>query len=89
MFRVITPGFEAKFTRWTDALNKANSLIPNCKSLFEDVRIYYGDNLIWIYSRSHKNPQYIWAGIYDKLAKLFIKEAMEEEADQKQKSLED
>ena len=79
MFRVITPGFEAEFPRWTDALNKANSLMPSCKSLFKDIRIYYGDNLIWIYSRSHKYPQYIGAGVYDRLAKLFIQEAIEEE----------
>ena len=89
MFRVITPGFEEQFTRWTDALNKAKSLIPSCKSLFKDVRIYYGDNLIWIYSRSHKYPQYIGAGVYDKLARLFIQEAMEEEAAKVQKSIQE
>jgi len=80
MFRVITPGFDASYERWTDALNKANSLKPNCKGLFKDVRIYYGENLIWLYSRSHKYPQYIGAGVYDRLAKLFVAEAMEEEA---------
>ncbi|MGF1587669.1 MAG: hypothetical protein ACFCU7_00225 [Pleurocapsa sp.] len=80
MFRVITPGFEAQYARWTDALNKANSLIPNCQSLFKDVRIYYQDNLIWLYSCSHKYPQYIGAGVYDKLAQLFIREAIEESA---------
>ncbi|NJK56184.1 MAG: hypothetical protein HC939_09400 [Pleurocapsa sp. SU_5_0] len=82
MFRVITPGFEAHYERWTDALNQANSLIPNCKGLLKDIRIYYGENLIWLYSRSHKYPQYIGAGIYDKLAKLFITEAMAEAATQ-------
>lgn len=82
MFRVITPEFEASYDRWTDALNQANSLMPSCKSLFTDVRIYYGENLIWLYSRSHKYPQYIGAGIYDKLVKLFITEAMEEEANE-------
>ncbi|MEL6579972.1 MAG: hypothetical protein AAFQ14_09470 [Cyanobacteria bacterium J06621_12] len=80
MFRVMTPGFEESYERWTDALNQANSLIPQCKGLFKDVRIYYGENLIWLYSRSHKYPQYIGAGVYDKLARLFISEAMEEEA---------
>ena len=80
MFRVITPGFEASYERWTDALNQANSLIPNCKGLFKDIRIYYGENLIWVYSRLHKYPQYIGPKMYDKLAKLFITEAMEEEA---------
>ena len=79
MFRVITPSFDKTYERWTDALNQANSLIPSCQGLFEDVRIYYGKNLIWLYSRSHKYPQYIGAGIYDKLAKLFITEAMEEQ----------
>ena len=79
MFRVIAPGFKAEYTRWTDALNEANSLIPKCKSLFEDIRIYYKKDLIWLYSRSHKYPQYIGAGVYDKLARLFIAEAMEEE----------
>lgn len=79
MFRVITPGFEAEYVRWTDALHQANSLIPNCQGLFKDIRIYYGDNLIWLYSLSHKYPQYIGAGVYDKLARLFIQEAMEEE----------
>ena len=78
MFRVVTPGFEAEYDRWTDALNKANSLKPRCRGLFEDVRIYYQDNLIWLYSRSHKYPQYIGAGVYDKLAQLFIREAQEE-----------
>ena len=59
MFRVITPGFESSYDRWTDALNQANSLIPQCKGLFKDIRIYYGENLIWVYSRLHKYPQYI------------------------------
>ena len=77
MFRVITPGFEASYERWTDALNQANSLIPNCKGLFKDIRIYYGENLIWVYSRLHKYPQYIGPRMYDKLAKLFLTEAME------------
>ena len=82
MFRVITPGFDEKYERWTDALNQANSLIPGCQGLFKDVRIYYGESLIWLYSRSHKYPQYIGAGVYDKLAQLFVREAMEEEAAQ-------
>ena len=84
MFRVTTPGFEAQYDRWTDALNKANSLKPGCRGLFEDVRIYYGDSLIWLYSRSHKYPQYIGAGVYDRLAQLFIREAQEEAGDSEQ-----
>ena len=84
MFRVKTPNFKAEFDRWTDALEKANSLKATCKSLFEDVRIYYQDELLWLYSRSHKYPQYIGAGTYDKLARLFIQEAIEQQ--QKQNS---
>ncbi|MEL6438375.1 MAG: hypothetical protein AAFQ80_03820 [Cyanobacteria bacterium J06621_8] len=80
MFRVVTPDFDAKYERWTDALNQAKALIPQCKGFFQDIRIYYGDNLIWVYSRSHKYPQYIGEGVYDKLARLFIQEAMEEES---------
>lgn len=78
MFRVITPGFSQEFERWTDALNTANSLIPKCKRLTEDVRIYLFDDLVWVYSGSHKYPMYIGAGMYDRLAKLFIQEAIEE-----------
>ena len=79
MFRVIAPNIEEEFSRWTDALNKAKSLIPHCKSLFADIRIYEGDALLWLYSRSHKYPQYIGAGTYNRLAKLFLTEAIEEE----------
>ena len=57
-----------------------NHLIPQCRSLFEDIRIFVGKELVWVYSRSHKYPQYIGAGNYDRLARLFIAEAMEEEA---------
>jgi hypothetical protein len=79
VFRVKTPNFEAEFPRWTDALEKANLLKADCKSLLEDVRIYYGEELLWLYSRSHKYPQYIGAGTYDKLARLFIQEALEKQ----------
>jgi hypothetical protein len=79
MFRVIAPNIDEKFARWTDALNKATSLMPQCKSLFVDIRIYQGESLLWVYSRSHKYPQYIGAGTYDRLAKLFLIEAIEDE----------
>ena len=79
MYRVIAAGSEEIFSRWTDAVNKANSLIPSCKSFFQDVRIYDGEELIWVYSRLHKYPQYIGAGTYNRLARIFIAEAMEEE----------
>jgi hypothetical protein len=79
MFRVIAPNINEEFDRWTDALNRAKSLMPQCKSLFVDIRIYHKEYLLWIYSRSHKYPQYIGAGTYDRLAKLFLIEASEEE----------
>lgn len=80
LFRVVTPGFSQEFERWTDALNTAKALIPQCKSWLEDIRIYAGEDLIWVYSKSHKFPQYIGAGTYDRLARLFILEVMEEES---------
>lgn len=78
MFRVFAKNCDRNFDRWTDALYHAKSLIPQCKSLFEDIRIFYREDLIWIYSRSHKYPQYIGAGTYDHLARLFILENTEE-----------
>lgn len=79
MFKVVYQNSEHKFSRWTEALDYAKSLISDCKSLFADIRIYQEKELIWIYSRSHKYPQYIGAGTYDRLARLFILETMEEE----------
>ncbi len=79
MFRVFAKNCDRSFDRWTDALYHAKSLIPQCKSLFEDIRIFYQEDLIWIYSRSHKYPQYIGAGTYDRLARLFILENTETE----------
>ena len=79
MFRVVTPKFDQQYSRWTDALNQAKSLIPQCKSLLEDIRIYDGEEIIWVYSRSHKYPQYIGAGTYNRLANLFLREMLEEE----------
>ena len=74
MFRVFTKDYDRQFERWTDALEAGNSLKSKCKSLFQDVRIFDGDELIWVYSRLHTYPQYIGAGVYDKLARLFIME---------------
>lgn len=79
MFKVVTRGFSQEFERWTDALESAKSLIPQCKSLTQDIRIFLFDELIWVYSREHKYPKYIGAGMYDRLARLFIQEAIEEE----------
>jgi hypothetical protein len=74
MFRVMTKGFSQDYDRWTDALDKANSLVPDCKGLFNEVRILEKGTLIWTYSRSHKYPMYIGAGVYDRLARRFVLE---------------
>jgi hypothetical protein len=80
MFKVVALGFSQEFERWTDALNTAKSLMPQCKSLTQDIRVYLCDELIWLYSREYKYPQYIGAGTYNRLARLFIQEALEEGA---------
>jgi hypothetical protein len=74
-FKVATRGYSEEFERWTDALNAANALKPTCKSWLQDIRIFAGEELVWIYSRSHRYPQYVGAGNYDRLARLFILEA--------------
>ena len=79
MFRVATRGFSQEFERWTDAVNTANSLKPKCKSWLEDIRIFDGEHLVWVYSLSHTYPQYIGAGTYKRLAFLFLQEAVAEE----------
>lgn len=79
MFRVVTRGFCKEFARWTDALNTAKALRPKCKSLLQDIRIFDGDDLIWVYDRLHIHPQYIGTGTYRRLALVFLQEAMDEE----------
>lgn len=79
MFRVVTRGFCQEFARWTDALNTAKALRPECKSLLQDIRIFDGDNLIWVYDRLHIHPQYIGPGTYRRLAIVFLQEAVDEE----------
>ena len=66
--------YDHEFDRWTDALDTGNALKSKCKSLFQDIRIFDEGELIWIYSRSHTYPQYIGAGVYDRLARLFLLE---------------
>ncbi len=80
MFKVIAPGFTQDCDRWTDALNLAKTLMPQCK-WFDEVRILAKEDLVWVYSRSHKFPQFIGAGTYDRLARLFIAEARAENSD--------
>ena len=79
MFRVVTGGFSQEFKRWRDAVNTANLLKPKCKSWFEDIRVFDGENLVWVYSLSHTYPQYIGPGTYRRLAILFLQEATEEQ----------
>lgn len=77
MFKVVASNLSQEFTRWTEALNAAKSLMPNCKWT-ETVKIYLCDELVWLYSREYKYPQYIGAGNYNRLAKLFIQETLED-----------
>jgi hypothetical protein len=82
MFRVVTRGVSAEYERWTDALEAGKALIPQCKSLLQDIRIFDGtqeEQLVWIYSRSHTYPQFVGAGSYNRLARLFIAEAIAEQ----------
>lgn len=66
--------YDHEFDRWTDALDAGNALKSKCQSLFQDIRIFDEGELIWIYSRSHTYPQYIGAGVYNRLARLFLLE---------------
>lgn len=79
MFKVVFRDSSQEFERWTDALEAGKALIPHCKSWTEDIRIFLCDELIWLYSREHKYPKYIGGGTYDRLARLFIQEAIEAE----------
>ncbi|MER3433689.1 MAG: hypothetical protein C4288_09695 [Leptolyngbya sp. ERB_1_1] len=71
MFKVVTRDVDREFDRWIDALDFAKSLMPECK-WFQDIRIFEKGNLVWVYSRSHKFPQFVGAGVYDRLAKRFL-----------------
>lgn len=82
MFKVVTPDFSQEFERWTEALDAGKSLMSNCKWT-ETVKIYLCDELVWLYSREYKYPQYIGAGNYNLLVKLFIQETLEDTAKMK------
>jgi len=71
VFKVVTRDVDREFDRWIDALDFAKSLMPECK-WFQDIRIFEKGNLVWVYSRSHKFPQFVGAGVYDRLAKRFL-----------------
>ena len=59
-------------------LGESSILLPSLCRLFRlvadnEFRLIFEDGeLIWVYSRSHTYPQYIGAGVYDKLARLFL-----------------
>lgn len=78
MFKVVTRDVDRAFDRWIDALDFAKSLMPECK-WFQDIRIFEQGSLVWVYSRSHKFPQFVGAGVYDRLAKRFLIETAIEE----------
>ena len=73
-FKIVTPGFEQDYERWTDALEKANSMRPSLKSWFKDIRILEDGKPVWTYGRGRKHPEYLGPGTYDRLARLFIAE---------------
>ena len=77
-FKVVTPGFEQEFERWTDALEKANSMKSSLKSWFKDIRILEGPEPawrpVWVFGRGRSHPEYLGPGTYDRLARLFIAE---------------
>ena len=81
-FKVVTPGFEQEYDRWTDALEKANSLRPSLKSWFKDIRILEsgatGWTPVWVFGRGRTHPEYLGPGTYDRLARLFIAEGQAE-----------
>lgn len=79
-FTVVTRGFKQEFERWTDALETANSLKPQLKSWFVDIRIFDGRDLVWMYSKLRAHPEYIGPGTYDRLARLFMAEGRQKAA---------
>ncbi|MEL6938217.1 MAG: dihydropteroate synthase [Cyanobacteria bacterium J06598_1] len=77
-FKIVTPGYEEEFERWTEALEKANSMKSSLKSWFKDIRILEDGRPVWVYGRGRSHPEYLGPGTYDRLARLFITEAQDE-----------
>ena len=77
-FKIVTPGYEEEFERWTDALEKANSMKSALKSWFKDIRILEDGKPVWVFGRGRSHPEYLGPGTYDRLARLFITEAQAE-----------
>ena len=81
MFRVMsTMGHDAEYERWIDGLEAAKALMPDCRGWTDEIRIFDEGELVWSYTRSHKYPQFIGPGTYNRLARLFLQEAAEDEA---------
>jgi hypothetical protein len=80
MFKVTAPNFVQEFERWVDALEIAKSLIPKCRGIFQEVRILENNELIWVFDRLHRHPQFMGAGTYKRLALRFLLETAEDEA---------
>ncbi|MEO0537997.1 MAG: dihydropteroate synthase [Cyanobacteria bacterium P01_A01_bin.123] len=79
-FKVIAKNFSQTFDRWTDAVNTANALKPKLKGWFSDIRIVEQEEVVWVYGKSHAHPMYLGPGTYDRLAKLFVQEAIAAES---------
>lgn len=79
-FKVIAKNFSQTFERWTDAVNAANDLKPKLKSWFSEIRIVEDEAVVWVYGKSHAHPMYLGPGTYDRLAKLYVQEAIAEAA---------
>ena len=79
-FKVVAPNVEQDYERWIDALEMAKSLIPSCKGLFQQVKILEEGKLIWAYDRFHRYPQFFGAGTYQRLARRFVLETLEDDA---------
>jgi hypothetical protein len=80
MFKVTAPNFVQEFERWIDALEMAKSLIPKCKGIFQEVKILDNNELVWVFDRFHRYPQFMGAGTYKRLALRFLQETVEDEA---------
>jgi len=81
MFRVIsTMGHDTQYERWVDGLEAAKALMPDCRGWTQEIRILENGETVWSYTRSHKYPQFIGPGTYNRLARQFLQEAAEDEA---------
>lgn len=81
-FTVIAPHFEQTYERWIDALEMAKTQVPNCKGLFQQVKILEAGKLVWVQDRFHRYPQFFGAGTYQRLARQFLMETAAENTTQ-------